>query len=112
MTASPETANLVAAAFCRELGDAVGPEKMAEIVRRNAADGSRDGDMVCHSHDFIDAGDVMEVAMQNILGRDTVYSTDDDDPDDTKTDVALWNAAWGIAKRADFDATRIPAAAP
>lgn len=104
MTASPA---FVAVAFCRKLIDAVGADTVAEIVSLNTADGSRDGDAICHSHDFIDANEVMRDAMSESIGRDPL-DVDADIGPMSADDIDLWNKAWSIAKLADFDPAIIP----
>lgn len=87
-------ANLVAylaSTFSRGLRKDVGPANMAEIARRNAAE--KDSG-ICHSHDFIDANDVMYAAFMAATGRDPLG----DDLPMTQADADLWNAAWAAAK--------------
>lgn len=81
----------LAAAFTRELRKDVCPAKMAEIARRNAAENDSG---ICHSHDFIDANDVMYAAFMAATGRDPLG----DDCPMTQADADLWNAAWAAAK--------------
>jgi hypothetical protein len=63
-----------------------------EMQRRNVSNGF----LICASHDFCDANEAMAMAFLQTMGRDIL-------PDDAKemaeADMALWNAAWDIAKR-------------
>lgn len=76
-------------------------EQLAEVVRRNHETGLSSG--ICHTHDFVDANEVMAAAMASIYGQQVV-----DGPllDGTHRDnqrlVDVWNRAWDLAKASDF----------
>jgi hypothetical protein len=88
----------VAAVFTFLLAEGIG-DKMAEVVRRNGVEQSRD---VCHSHDFCDANMVMAPAMAYVLGRPTWMPSDWEEGRCTEAeheaDIALWGRAWDLAK--------------
>ncbi len=74
--------------FAHLLRGRVGRKNMRAILKRNAADPDT---RICHSHDFIDANDVMAIAFEIVHGR----------PPDTGADpdIAIWNAAWAVFRR-------------
>lgn len=78
----------IATAFATRLMREVGPLKMAEIARLNAAEGNPN---VCHSHDFCDANMPMSEAFEDVTGREPDPSSD--------ADARLWDAAWAQARR-------------
>jgi hypothetical protein len=79
--------------FSRELHGQLTSKQMREVLRRNREEASTD---ICHSHDFLDANEVMYAAWKQVIGRDTDFGD---------ADTALWNAAWDLAKQYDF---RVP----
>lgn len=83
----------IAAKFSAILREWIGEEKVAEVVRRNAAEPHPS---ICHTHDFCDANMAMAEAWERLTGRR---------PQDCPE--RLWDAAWDIAKRAGFDSSRI-----
>jgi hypothetical protein len=92
----------VAAVFTFLLAEGI-RDKMAEVVRRNGVEQSRD---VCHSHDFCDANMVMATAMGYVLGRPTWMPSDWEEGRCTEAeheaDFALWGRAWDLAKSQYF----------
>ena len=88
----------VAKVFSMYVRWALGEDRLAEVIRRNAEEANPH---ICHTHDFIDANEAMYTAMLN-LGFAHEY---DDSISYDQTD--LMNAAWEIAKKADFDHERI-----
>lgn len=85
-----EQVNTLAAQFAALMMNALGREKIAEVNRRNA--NAEVG--VCHSHDFIDANEVMEQAFHDFTGRWTRAESEED--------AALCDAAWIAAKKSMF----------
>lgn len=83
---------LVAHAFLCQLRDDIGEADFMEVVRKEK-EAPVSG--VCYSHDYCDANMTMDAAMASV---GIVALPDDEDgmPDGV---VALWNAAWGHAKR-------------
>lgn len=79
----PQIATLLADEFDQCLRWHMGADDYAEAVRRNHADSNRN---VCHTHDFIDANEMMETAFQTLIGRPSEADSD--------TDASLWNGAW------------------
>jgi len=86
----------VAKKFSQLLLVEIGKAKLAKAVKRNRA--QKDPN-VCHTHDFCDAN----VVMHHALGTCKVIRT--------KLSIAnaskLWDEAWGMAKKAEFDESRI-----
>jgi hypothetical protein len=84
----------LAGAFADVLVEYLTDEEFAEMKRRNAVETN---ESVCHSHDFCDANMAMEDAFRRTFGRlpDVTDKEDGSEGDD----VALWNAAWDLAKR-------------
>lgn len=72
--------------FCRGLQLALTTEEMAEAVARNA---NESNPLVCHSHDFCDANQVMIDA----LGQEF---------ENTEEQNALIENAWNLAKKNEF----------
>jgi hypothetical protein len=70
----------------------VGAAKMREIATRNRKELNPS---VCHSHDFVDANEVMAEAFKNVVGRDhpVVCGAPQSDADDL-----LFEQAWSKAK--------------
>lgn len=79
--------------FCRVLRDTLSPTQMAEAVRRNAAETDP---TICHSHDFCDANMAMAEAWESL----SAVPCGADCPDAVN---AIWNAAWDMAKDANFN---------
>jgi hypothetical protein len=81
----------LARAFSQEVQEALSVAQFQEVLDRNAAEDNPD---VCHTHDFMDANMLMSDAFVSITGHEVDGNSDED--------VALWNAAWDIAKAAKF----------
>ena len=77
--------------FSAGLLQAIGAEKMHEVNELNANEKHAD---VCHSHDFIDANEVMDDAFREVLGREIRQQVD--------ADCQLWNEAWSLAVTEGF----------
>ncbi|GIL13717.1 MAG: hypothetical protein BroJett038_24370 [Chloroflexota bacterium] len=99
--ALPDEAAL-AMEFCRILGETLNAEQIAEVVRRNAEEVDSN---VCHSHDFCDANVVMHAAFGS-FGVDPMASGENDEGMSDEV-IALWNAAWDMAKFAEFSARHV-----
>lgn len=84
----------VALKFAKVLHEWLTPAQMRMVVARN--EGMHHDDPCCSSHDFCDANMAMDEAMQ-ACGHST-----DGDPDEMGWNV-VWNGAWAIAKRMNFD---------
>lgn len=69
-------------------------EHLPEIRRRNAA-----SEYGCATHDFCDANEIMGEAFKAVMGRNILP---DDDSEPTESDCDLRNAAWEIARKAEF----------
>lgn len=66
-------------------------DEMKKVIERNKTETYRD---VCHSHDFCDANMAMLEAIESFgLTIDA----------DNEEDAALWNSAWEIAKKNNFE---------
>ena len=85
-------AHALAAAFLDVVWEWTTPEEFAEIKRRNAMPEYRDTGS-CATHDFFDANTAMAEAFRRTFGR--LPETNENEADN---DVALWNAAWDIAR--------------
>ncbi len=72
--------------FCRGLQLALTDEEMVEAVDRNT---NESNPLVCHSHDFCDANQVMI----DVLGEGF---------ENTDEQNSLINAAWNLAKKNEF----------
>lgn len=99
----PDTqpAAILAAKFAEVLRTWLTPAEMDAVVATNesrdlVARLHRKKDWSCASHDFCDANMAMEEAM-HACGHST-----DGDPDEMGWNV-VWNGAWEIAKRMNFD---------
>lgn len=92
-----------AKAFCKLLREELSAEQMKEVIQRNLDESS---DAICHSHDFCDANVVMADACE-ALGIEILFPADEPAEDLLQTQCNLWNEAWSLAKRADFDANLI-----
>jgi len=96
MTAATQEQVLVAKKFCDVLRGRLGDD-VDEVVRRNATEEYRG---CCASHDFCDANMAMAEAYEAATGR--AWDLDNEDEADD-----VWDASWGIAKAAGFDAAKI-----
>ncbi len=92
------TPQVLAAEFCRQMHEQLCATHMEEVVLLNAQETNP---LVCHSHDFCDANVVMFEAFTEVCD-----APEDDEDFDISDQVVLdlMNAAWSIAKKADFDA--------
>lgn len=92
------TVNFLAGQFADVVHDWTTPEQFEQIKERNRAN----DDLICASHDFIDANEAMDAAFRQAFGRGTRLCSDVEEGRCTEAeyaaDVALWNDAWKIAK--------------
>ena len=92
-TVDQKQAAQLARAFRDVLSHWISQADWQEMRRRNVHNTDNG---ICASHDFLDANEAMAMAFMQVMGRDIL-------PDDaegmTDDDMALWNAAWEIAKR-------------
>lgn len=80
----------LADAFSTALGSILSEEEMQSVRERNrSAD-----EMICHSHDFVDANEVMAQAFEFAFGLENAGLTD--------ATRELWNSAWSLAKAREF----------
>jgi hypothetical protein len=86
---------LLAWRFAAELREWLEPWQMIKVCERNAIEPSG-----CASHDFCDANMTMDAAWTATFARPFLPDTDDSEP--TDADVALWNAAWDMAREHSF----------
>jgi hypothetical protein len=95
--------------FSRDVEPETVAIEFARIVRRDLADhlstiierNRTIAHHACATHDFCDANELMAEAMEAATGRSQIGITD------STEDCRLWSAAWGIAKRHEFDVARI-----
>ena len=85
--------------FSRELRSTCGPQTMAEIIARNAAEPCS---AVCHSHDFTDANVIMATAWERVFGGEPPMICDGASYDEKEAATAIENAAWDYAKARGF----------
>lgn len=91
----------VAKAFCRLLHKELGEKSMAIVVARNKVSRGL-GDMnACATHDFCDSNVLMESALEEC---GVVVWKEGEMPDEVNN---LFNAAWTLAKRCDFEERRV-----
>jgi len=97
----PDTAEQakVALKFAEVLHEWLTPEQMRMVVARN--EGQDHDDPCCASHDFCDANMAMDEAFTKAMGRE--IKADDIHGGYVEADCDLWNGAWAIAKRMNFD---------
>lgn len=89
----------IAAHFSRVLREWLTSLEMSKVITRNRRERIKG---VCHTHDFCDANMAMDEAFKRVLGRG-MYLIDEGATDEQKeADTDLWNAAWNIAKQAQF----------
>jgi hypothetical protein len=81
----------VAGEFCRLLKTEIGEKKLAAVIERNR---NEPHPGVCHSHDFIDANEVMGAVFKKFRLN-------------WRLNTATWNKAWNIAKAAEFNPDRL-----
>lgn len=98
----------LAIAFSNELRKDISAENMTEINRRNK---TPEYVGACATHDFIDANQSMLDVFKPVTGHEFVFYNGDE-PETEKqfdADSALWDAAWSLARRNDFDVEKINA---
>ncbi len=96
-------ANEIAKEFCTQLQDELGAAKVAKIARLNRTPKFQDG--ACATHDFCDANQVMLNAFE---ARGVAQPTDSKlGSTGWNKAIAIWEAAWNIARENDFNAESI-----
>jgi len=87
-------------AFVGQCVEAFTEQQLAAIRERNA---TYDAD-TCATHDFADANMIMLLAFEEVFGREPAFLHGTDEKGnhspEQEADIALWNAAWGHAKKA------------
>lgn len=84
----PVQAQQVGAAFESLLWERLGEENYREAAERNRRETNP---LICHTHDFCDANQVMMDAFEKVLGRE---------PDiQSPTDMQVFDAAWAIGRQ-------------
>ncbi len=83
----------VAVRFAELLRESLTPRQWGEMRARN--DNAPFG--VCHSHDYLDANEVMGEALDDVTNREFADISPDDDPREDRM-IALWNRAWNYAR--------------
>lgn len=92
------TPTTLARTFCRVMNEWLNPVQMDAVRERNRT--THADSTVCATHDFCDANMAMLQAWQECTGGDEIDTNDE-------AQAAVWNAAWTLAKAAEFDADRI-----
>lgn len=85
-------AKTIAAEFAAAVKLELSPEEFASVLRRNAHEPR--GSTVCHTHDFVDANELMHLAFVSVMKRDPLGDSGMSDDD-----TALWNESWNLAFR-------------
>lgn len=80
--------------FSELLQEELTPEEFDEVNKRNA---TPEYSQCCASHDFRDANMIMLEALESLGGTF----------DETMADPTVWNMAWDLAKRCEFNETFI-----
>ncbi|MDE2101423.1 MAG: hypothetical protein KGL39_29520 [Patescibacteria group bacterium] len=93
-----EFAKEVANEFVCELKAALTPDQFAKMRADNATETSH---LVCHSHDYLDANEIMAEAMLTTSGGVATLIDDSDE-----TFCTVWNRAWEIALKTELTETR------
>ncbi len=91
LTKAGSVVSRLANTFSSLLVNELGAEVTVQIVERNEADGDL---AVCHSHDFLDANEVMAEAWMEIFKFEI-------DPRE-ECQIRMWGAAWQIARANHF----------
>lgn len=86
--------NALAVEFSKQVRESFSEAEMAQIIERNRATGPD----TCATHDFADANEIMDSAWETLFGRS--FAPDEGEP--PEADFAIWNAAWSVAKAAEF----------
>jgi len=94
-TSKDRTIIRIAKSFSHLLLEEIGRGNLLTVIKKNFAEISP---LVCHSHDFCDANMIMDQAF-NADGIDPLGA---DDGCMTDEIVAIWNAAWDMAKAEKF----------
>lgn len=91
----------VATHFSERIRHMLTKEQLAEAVRLN--DLEPEGSGICHTHDFIDANEVMAETFASVYSADIVEEAllDSEHPANAMM-VALWNTAWDRARIGKF----------
>lgn len=93
--AQVQAACRVALEFSRRLHDELGNVRMGLVIERNRTAWAGE----CHSHDFCDANEVMDKAME-------ACGIDSGNPDIAETEFHnVWALAWKFAKASEFETT-------
>lgn len=91
-------ANFLAGQFADVVHDWTSAEEFEQIKVLNRAN----DDLICATHDFIDANEAMNQAFRQSFGRSCYLAVDVEagrcTAGDLEADVAMWTAAWAIAK--------------
>ena len=93
--AAPSPLSPLAQAFSLLLRAVLDSEEMEQVIKlnRTAPPG------VCHSHDYLDANELMNEAFRQVFGRYCDPSMD--------ADGEQWDAAWDEAKAAEFPLVQV-----
>ncbi len=94
-----ELASKIAKEFCRQLRAELSSDAIGTIIDLN---NDETNPQICHTHDFCDANMVMHTAMEQV--DSSLVTVDAFTSDKTTT---LWSMAWTLAKKSEFDETRI-----
>jgi hypothetical protein len=83
--------------FSRRLSAFLSLEEMTAVCAANELE---DDPVICHSHDYCDANEIMAAAFKETTGREIDLQSDDD--------REMWCDAWADAKEAHFKQIPLP----
>lgn len=102
----PSAVQMLASQFALSLLGHIGAEALEQVRAANDEPG------VCSSHNHCDANMVMQAAFEAVFGRDPYMPSDVEEGLCTErqadADLAAWNDAWNLAKRAGLPTDRLP----
>lgn len=80
--------------FSKKLQEELTPEEFRQAIEDNRTEESEG---VCHTHDYMDANEVMADALEEVMGEGYC---DDIPPNQEK--VLFWNSVWELAFTKEF----------
>jgi len=96
----------LAKAFCDVVTRSLSSDELLQVIEWNRAEKDP---LVCHTHDYCDANMLMDEAFTEAFGCSPLDDGQRDPKDDgmTLANVTLWNAAWNLAKGANFKSEEV-----
>lgn len=100
---------LISSKFSETLHQWLGEETMRKVVELNRSYIGTKDEGCCASGDFCDSNMAMLEAFELVLGREFIYSYEDETGEESpelfakhEADCNLWNTAWAVAKKKEF----------